>query len=461
MGLLLLASGCAVHATAQPVTPVRAASGQASGRPPALGLGSVQHVVIIVQENRSVDNMFQGFPGANTRSYGFDHNGNTIPLVQTPINPGFDPSHGHPDFVTEAAYQAQSGGNGQFRMNGFDLERFGCQNGPKCQGNAYTYVQPGDVVNYWKLAKRFAFADMTFQPNMGGSFPAHQYLIAGQSGGYDADHFGFYQDPGPHAATCLNPHGEDRTVDMALPYPGVQGPNKRTCVGYNTILDELDASHITWKYYVHDKTRLFAAPYTIASLFANDPENLIQPETQVLGDIANHTLATVTYVTPGPSYSDHPYKVLTNHGQDWVALITNGIGEDPYYWGNTVVFITWDDWGGFYDHVAPPFAYNPWGGSPNPNEYGMRVPFIVVGPYVIPGTVDHTVRSSAAVLTFMEKVFGLASLGTLDAQSDDLTKLFNFSRKPNVYHALPTHHWTPTASSPRPPQTDDPIDNDL
>jgi len=150
----------------------------------------------------------------------------------------------------------------------------------------------------------------------------------------------------------------------------------------------------------------------------------------------------VAYVTPNDTYSDHPYNTLTNHGQDWIALITNAIGGDPYYWNDTVVLVIWDDWGGFYDHVPPPFAFNPAGGNPNPMEYGMRVPLLIVGAYVVPGTVDHTVRSGAAILTFIESVFGLPSLGTLDAQGDNLSAVFNWSQAPNVYQQLPTHGFT-------------------
>ncbi len=186
----------------------------------------------------------------------------------------------------------------------------------------------------------------------------------------------------------------------------------------------------------------WTAPSSVQSLWHNYEQNVSVPSTQRPRPTSRTTrLPPVAYVTPGDSFSDHPYKTLTNHGQDWIALIANAIGGDPYYWNNTVIIVTWDDWGGFYDHVPPPFAPNPAGGNPNPNEYGMRVGFIVIGAYVDTARRRPHRALDRRALTFIEKVFNLPSLGTLDAQQDNLMGLFNFSQPPNVYQQVTTHGW--------------------
>jgi phospholipase C len=439
LALVAAASGCASHSnSASPMPPVGAGSTHAATHAKhRRDQTSVQHVVVIIQENRTFDNLFAGFPNANTQNYGLNHLGQQVPLVQVPINQGFDPAHGHANFVGEADYNQSSR---QYRMDGFDLQNH-CAGNPSCPHSVYTYVQQSDVANYWTLAQQYAIGDMTFQANMGPSFESHQYLIAGQNGGYQATHFADIGNP-MGTVSCSNPGLLLSTIDMTTPYPGKQGKKQSVCGTYPTILDELDSAGITWKYYARSQVGYWTAPNAVQSLFTNDQSKVIVPETQVLTDIANHALPAVAYVTPNDTFSDHPYSTLTNHGQDWIALITNAIGGDPYYWNDTVVLVTWDDWGGFYDHVPPPFAVNPAGGNPDPMEYGMRVPLLVVGPYVIPGTVDHTVRSADGILTFIESVFGLPSLGTLDAQSDNLSAVFNWSQAANVYQQLSTHGFT-------------------
>jgi len=462
---LLVAAGCAANGSSPPAG---AGGGATSGTRTALVSAAstakkhktipITHVVVIIQENRSFTNLFESFPNAVTQSFGLNHLGQQVPLVSVPINQHFDPGHYHPTFVTEADYnQATS----QYKMDGFDLID-GCSGVPSCPKSVYTYVQQSDIANYWTLASAYALGDETFQANMGPSFSAHQYLIAGQAGGYSSSHDTFYADPSGGSTTCFPPVHTSATLDMTKPYPGFAGTPQPTCQTYSTIFDELDTAGISWKYYARNPKGYWTAPNTIESLYTNDQSKISVPETNVLTDIKKHKLASVSYVTPADSFSDHPFNTLTNHGQDWIGLITNAIGADSYYWDNTVVIVTWDDWGGFYDSVPPPHAVDPFltSGGLDPNEYGMRVPFIVIGAYVIPHTVDHTVRSFVSALTFIESVFNLPSLGTLDAQTDNLMTLFNFSQVPNTYQAVDTHGFT-GAQALRAALHSGPIDDDM
>jgi len=162
-----------------------------------------------------------------------------------------------------------------------------------------------------------------------------------------------------------------------------------------------------------------------------DRQYLINPETRILDDIAAGDLQPVSFVSPAWCTSDHPrrsgYDPLG--GPLWVAKITNAIGKSAY-WSDTLILITWDDWGGLYDHVAPAII--------NADSYGFRVPLIIVSAYPLgPGVVDHTARSQASIIAAIESIFNLGSLGQLDAAGDDLSADFDFSRRTRYGAPLP------------------------
>jgi phospholipase C len=147
----------------------------------------------------------------------------------------------------------------------------------------------------------------------------------------------------------------------------------------------------------------------------------------VLTDIANRQLPEVSWVIPSGANSDHA-SINEGAGPSWVAAIVNAIGNSPY-WDNTVIFITWDDWGGWYDHVPPPQIINSY-------EYGFRVPLIVVSRYAKPGYISHTTHDFGSILKFVEETFNLPSLGYADARADDLSDCFNFSQKPLRFQTI-------------------------
>jgi phospholipase C len=292
-------------------------------------------------------------------------------------------------------------------------------------------VKHADVANYWELASRFTLADKVFQMNMGPSFAAHVNLVAAQ-GGYP---YAFAENaramrglPG-----CLGTSKID-LIDMLTPFPGMTflGP---ACLDMQTIFDLLDAQHIGWRYYAPAYgvgEHLWSAPDYITHIaLGPDRKNLVSPETLVLEDIKLGKLPQVVYVVPQFCTSDHPHPLTPDDlgGPHWVASITNAIGNSKY-WPNTLVLVTWDDWGGWYDHVKPPIM--------NANQLGFRVPLLIVSAYpAAPGRPDHTERNQGSILTAIESVFGLPSLGQLDARTDDLSADFDFSKKVKYGAPLP------------------------
>ena len=366
----------------------------------------IQHVVVIMQENRSFDHLFNGFPGADTAQFGMNHDVR-VPLKPVPLGDGSDVDHTH----TGWWQQWDNGKMDNFANKGTLLP--------------YSYILPSETVPYWTLAKNFALGDRMFQSNTGPSFVAHQYMIAGQSGGVSENPNSFVwgcdANPRSRAAT-IGPNGTDR--------PGIY-----PCFDYKTMADLLDAKGITWRYYAPGPTTdifyMLSAYQAIRHIrFGPDWHlDVTSPETRVLSDIAKGKLAQVTWIVPALANSDHPG--APPQGPDWVGNIVNAIGQSKY-WNSTTIFIAWDDWGGFYDHVPPP--------QMDDMGLGFRVPVIVVGPYVKRGYVSHVTHESSGFLRYMEEVFKLPSLGTRDVTADDFHDCFDMTQPPTPYTPVKTTH---------------------
>jgi phospholipase C len=263
-----------------------------------------------------------------------------------------------------------------------------------------------------------------FQSNSGPSFVAHQYLIAGQSGGASENPSGSVWGCGatPDSRVSLvGPNGTD--------LPGVF-----PCFDYQTMGDLLDAKGVSWRYYApsasSDVFYINSAYQAIRHIFFGTDwnTNVISPETKVMTDIVNGDLAQVTWIVPAYNNSDHPGAPA--FGPDWVASVVNAIGESKF-WNSTAIFI-WDDWGGWYDHVPPPQIDN--------MGLGFRVPLIVVSPYAKQGYVSHVTREAASFLRFTEEVFSMPSLGTRDALADDFSDCFDFTQTPKPLVHVQTRH---------------------
>jgi phospholipase C len=385
----------------------------------------IQHVVIVVQENRSFNNLFYGFSGAKTSGTGRNSHGETVTLAALPLSVGYDITHSHRAWL--AAYD---GG----KMDGFDLEGADPDN-----QEPYSYVQHSDVTQYWTLAQQYALADEFFQSNTGPSYPAHAYLIAGQSemaseNPSDPDIWGCDSPPG----TRVRIIGDD----------GQEHPGPFPCFDYPTLADEVSAAGLTWTQYAQSTVNFWNA-YDAISHIRYGPDwnsRIVAPSEQFITDVQNGRLANVTWISPAFKTSDHPNS-HSRLGPQWVASVVDAVGASKF-WNSTAIFITWDDWGGFYDPVAPPQL--------DRMGLGFRVPLIVVSPYAKKGHVSHVREEAGGILRFAEQALNLPSLGQTDARSDNLADCFDFTQQPSpfVFVAGPLSKSRLTALRTAPPEND-------
>ncbi len=406
-----------------------------------LGNGKIQHVVIIVQENRTPDNLFNGLPGADTVRSGLNSASERVSLITAGLTAPFDVDHEHRAFVV-----AYNGGE----MNGFNLERSNCS-GTKCPqpyARAYAYVPRKDVEPYFKMAMEYAFADRMFQTNQGPSFSAHQYILSGTSTVKLDSPLRAAELPitprQKFTGGCDSPAG---SLVVLIDEKGAENRSAYPCFERPSFTDLVEGKHLTWRYYqAHPSAGLWNAPDAIrhvryGSTYATD---VVSPPSRILRDAPQGDLANVVWVTPTAKASDHAGNT-NGTGPAWVASVVNAIGRSKY-WPSTAIFVTWDDWGGWYDHVKPPI-YNSY-------ELGFRVPLIVISPYTRKGYVSHRQHEFGSILRFAEEAFGLGSLGSTDARSDNLADCFDFSHKPRSFTPIKSN-LPPSYFLNEPPSDDD------
>jgi len=412
-----------------------------------LGGGKIQHVVIIFQENRTTDNLFNGLPGADTVKSGENTADVQITLQPVLLTAPWDLDHSHPAFET-----AYNGG----AMNGFSLELSTCRAARRdCSTKylrAYGYVPQKEVQPYFTMAEQYAFGDEMFSTQEGPSFPAHQYILSGTStiatgSSLRAAENPYTSDQG-FTGGCDAPVG---SLVMLIDSNGTEDQLTYPCFDRPALSDLADAKGLTWHYYqAGPGAGLWNGPDAIkhiryGSQFSTD---VVWPPSKVLTDIKNGALSNVVWVTPTELASDHA-GITNGSGPDWVASVVNAIGESKY-WDSTTIVVTWDDWGGWYDHVSPP-QYNSY-------ELGMRVPLIVISPYAKQGYVSHVQHEFGSILKFTEKAFGLGSLGTTDVRADDLSDCFQFSQSPHSFTPIKTtrdaEYFLRQPLDPRSPDTD-------
>jgi phospholipase C len=314
------------------------------------------------------------------------------------------------------------------KMDGADKVAASCRaSSAGCPPNPqFKYVEPSEVVPYFQLAQRYTFGDRMFQSNQGPSFPAHQYIISGTSAPSVGGTYAGYlvaENPTPLAPTGCDLAPADARVALIDP-AGLESVSIYPCFEHPTLIDLLDQAGVSWRYYAPSTVSIWTGPNAISHLRSGaDWHNVIVRETKVLTDIAANQLAQVVWVIPDGSDSDHS-GVNDGSGPSWVASIVNAIGNSPY-WSNTAIIITWDDWGGWYDHVAPSI-YSVY-------EYGFRVPLIVVSPYAKKAYVSHVNHDFGSILRFIESTFALPSLDYADARADDLADCFDFTQAVSPY----------------------------
>jgi phospholipase C len=277
-------------------------------------------------------------------------------------------------------------------------------------------------------------------------------MIAGQSGHAS-------EVPSTMPWGCNAPNETENYIEFGEADPPVFGPKVgHEYVGadpcfplkqsgmYPTIAGSLDNAGISWRYYVQPREikgkiqdsywlNAFAA---VRSVF-NGPDwtngDISMPDTNVLSDIQSGNLAQVSWVMPHGGASDHPGGGSGNLGPDWIASIVDAVGKSKY-WKNTAIIVMWDEWGGWYDHVAPLQLADPVTGAYE--GLGFRVPLLVISPYAKVAYVSHQRHEIASSLHFIEKTFGLPSLGLADARADAFADVFNFSQPPVPFKPIPT-----------------------
>ncbi len=412
------------------------AAAQSLGR----AVSPIQHIVIIVQENRTPDNLFQGLPNANISKTGLDSEGETVTLKPVSLAASFDLGHNRASFVTD--YD-------DGKMDGFD------KNLPaKFHLRPFSYAPASQVQPYLDMATQYAFADNMFQTQQAGSFPAHQYLVSGTSSALPATNYSAadnpYDESQPEKTAPAGCDAPDYSLVATLSRrTGNSGSGVYPCFDRLALSDLLDSAHVSWRYYQHlYGTGLWHAFDAIQHVrYGPDYANVISPSQTILADISAGQLPAVSWVMPASeAYSDHPGS-RSSKGPSWVAAVVNAVGESPY-WNSTAIFITWDDWGGWYDHVAPKM-YNHF-------ELGFRVPLVIVSPYAKARFVSHKRHEFGSILHFSETAFGLGSLGTTDKRSDDLGDCFDFKKPPRQFVPIQAPPFNPSSDTTSGPDIEDP-----
>jgi phospholipase C len=430
----------------------------------------IQHVVIIFQENRTPDNLFHDpvliKRGADIKNVGTNSSGgqetlSPIPLAATSTYP-YDLSHQHVAFVSMCD---RDPGTGVCKMDGADKIGLFCPNGPPPCWPAghdpqFYSVQPQDVQPYFQLAETYTFGDHMFQTNQGPSFPAHQFIISGTSaptapGKKFSDYFlaenpagGGLKMPGDDTG-CTAPAGEYAKLIDPNGVENVDYNQGYPCYDHPTLTDLLNNLAIPWRYYAPNPGSIWTAPNAIKHMCVPNQSaggtctgsdwvnNVVLNQAQVLTDIQGGRLAAVTWVIPDGHESDHA-KDNDGTGPAWVASVVNAIGNSQF-WSNTAIFITWDDWGGWYDHVPPPSSgYSD--GSGSAYVYGFRVPLIVVSPYAKAAHISHNVHDFGSILKYIEEDFQLTTVapGYADSSTvtDDLSDCFDYSQTPLTFSSI-------------------------
>jgi phospholipase C len=405
-----------------------------AGLPCAAGAAPIfKHIIVVVQENRTPDNMFGSNPtfepGVDIAISGVNSKGQTIPLTAEPLAECYDMSHSHASF--EASLQ------------GADLDPVtapkSCTVPPNPQ---FKYVDnsTGTVQPYFDIATNYGFANRMFQTSQGSSFPAHQFLFGGTSApSLDSSLFAAEDMKGAlgSAAGCV---AASATTVALIDGFGSETSNAPIypCLDHPTLTDLMEAAvpAISWRYYAASAGSIWTAPNAIEHICVPNSTHTKCTGTawtngsvvsrnpgKVLTDISKCKLQAMSWVTPTGPESDHAGG-NTGLGPAWVASIVNAVGTQPdcahgeNYWNDTAIIITWDDWGGWFDHVAP-FATNTqptdapmWGDG---YTYGFRVPMLVVSAYTPAGYVDNETDDFGSILYFVEQNFGLGFINGTDS----------------------------------------------
>jgi phospholipase C len=386
----------------------------------------IEHVVFVIQENRSFNNLFMGYPGATTQSYGYDEEHRKIALHPQMLGSIWDLGHSARTFFTDCDGRGEPRGT-HCRMDGWNREEAG-RGHPK--DFAYAYVPRDEIKPYWALAKQYVLADRMFASNLDGSFVAHQYAVAA-----------FASHAVDTPASTWGCEGGAADTLPTLSGERAFGPRIPACFKNATLGIAADKAGVSWRFYsgaIYDSGGLWSAYQADRGIY-DGPDwsaDVINPPAQFLTDVGNGKLANVTWITPTFQTSDHP-GLFTDQGPSWVASIVNAIGESKF-WNSTAIFVMWDDWGGWFDPVQP--VYEDYDGL------GFRVPLLMVSAYAKQDYVTHVQYETTSVLRFIEDTFDLPSLSRSDRRAaDPAGDAFDFSAPPRTFKKIigskPPAYW--------------------
>ncbi len=311
----------------------------------------IKHIVLIIKENRTFDNYFANYPGADGATHGMTSTGERVPL--TPATDILEVGLGH--HFTDGV-KAINGG----KMDGFDLVRQGKRL------DAYTSFDRAGIPGYWRYADNFVLGDRMFSSMYGPTFPEHLYTVGAQSGRVVSNKLGLV----PHEGGYCDDRTErvdrfKRLTDQERAHIMTLEENVRLdeimayweqvwpCFDFEVLPDQLNTEGISWRYYDYNGS-WFNAMLAIKHIrFSKYWGPNVVPPNNFLTDIKNGDLQEVTWVVPPPGYNEHPSGPSVCMGENWTVRHMNALMRSKY-WKNTAVFIIWDDFGGFYDHVPPP-----------------------------------------------------------------------------------------------------------
>src|SRR5262245_30662465 len=421
------------------------ATGNAGGGTIVPGQTPIKHVVFIIKENRTFNNYFATYPGAEGATEGGtircnDHGCEDGPVVELTKGPDV-----YPHDLTHCFRCGLTAIN-DGKMNGFNQ-----MNGPIPQStNAdlygadmtnYSYLDRRGVPNYWAYADRFVLADHFFTSMYGPTTPEHLYAVAAQSNFLvdnksTTDHEGNYCDDPTENATRFEPHevrrNEQRimhlerditkngsnTYDIADYWGSI-----RLCFDIPVLPDQLEKEGISWKYYATENAWMNVMQM-IRHVRYGPMWNKVQDPTTFVKDVRRGQMPAVSWLIPPESYNEHPGAgKSTCAGENWTVQQVNTIMKSEY-WRSTAIVVVWDDFGGFYDPVAPPHH--------DVMGLGPRTPALIISPYTRQGSnpdggaIDSTVYEFSSVLAFIEQLFGLEPMTDRDAQADPLSGAFDF-----------------------------------
>jgi len=395
-----------------------AAAPRATISPEVAGLrDSIEHIVFIIKENRTFDHYFGRYPGADGAREGKTSDGRTVPLTRAPDVMGHDLGHSF-----EAGLVSVNGG----RMDGFDR----IMNGHRMTG--YTQFDRAGIPNYWSYADEFVLGDRMFSSMYGPTFPEHLYTVAAQAGRVTGNKIdrgelvpgGYCDDPSELVPRFIRLTKRQTDKVMAAEKRADVSTVKSfwetvwPCFDFKVLPDSLTDAGISWRYY--GNAGFYSAMLAIKHIrFSEHWGTDVVAENRFLSDIKNEELRAVSWVLPGVGFDEHPGTHSVCKGENWTVRHLNALMRSKY-WPRTVVIITWDDFGGFYDHVPPPHL--------DVMGLGPRVPLLIISPWAKAGYVDPTTYEFSSVLKLIETRFDLDPLTERDRTADPMLGAFDFEQ---------------------------------